>query len=225
VREESHNVTAVARFHTLPDMPYAMWVRDELAAHLHLPNDGTRLEVIGGEIVVSPGPTFDHNVIVQDIQDVLVAARLADPAFPWRSIQNTDLNLVEVGDGYVPDLIVLDEETFTEARNAQARHLFSSDTALVVEVTSPSNAGNDRMPDRRWRRAATKWSGYAKAGIQRYLLVDRAPNVAVSTLFTDPDRQTGTFRSAETWKFGETVRLPDPLGFEIATDEWAPWAD
>lgn len=224
VREESHTVSAVAHYYTLPDMPYALWVRDDLAAHLHLPNDGTRLEVIGGEIAVSPGPTFDHNVIVQDIQDVLVTARSSDPVFPWRSIQNTDLNLVEVGDGYVPDLIILDRETFSEARKAQVRHLFASDAALVVEVTSPSNAGNDRQPDR-WRRSATKWSGYAKAGIERYLLIDRAPNVAQSTLHSDPDRQLGAFRSKQAWAFGETIRLPAPFGFEIATDDWSPWAE
>lgn len=224
MREESHNVSAIVHYHALPDVPYTMWVRDELAAHLHLPNDGTRLEVIGGEVFVSPSPTFGHNAIVQDIQDAIADARSADPAFPWRSIQNTDLNLVEVGDGYVPDLIVLDEATFVEARNAQVRYLFSSDVALVVEVTSTSNAGNDRKPDR-WRRAATKWSGYAKAGIPHYLLIDRAPNIALSTLFTEPDRRTGTFGSATTWKFGETIPLPEPLRFEIDTDRWAPWAD
>jgi hypothetical protein len=48
-------VAAVAHF-MLPDSPYAMWVRDELAGYLHLPKDGTRVEVIGGEIVVSPAP-------------------------------------------------------------------------------------------------------------------------------------------------------------------------
>jgi len=32
-----------------------MWMRDELAGYLHLPKDGTRVEVIGGEIVV-PSP-------------------------------------------------------------------------------------------------------------------------------------------------------------------------
>ncbi|MBO2459779.1 hypothetical protein [Actinomadura violacea] len=25
------------------------------------------------------------------------------------------------------------------------------------------------------------------------------------------------------WEFGETVKLPDPFGLEITTDEWEPW--
>jgi hypothetical protein len=100
----------------------------------------------------------------------------------------------------------------------------AGEVALVVEITSPSNAVHDRRPQRE-RAAAAKGSGYAKAGIPHCLLIDRAPNVEVSTLFTDPDRQAGVFGAAATWKFGESIRLPEPLGLEIATDGWAPWAE
>ncbi|NDU72585.1 hypothetical protein GWI34_08085 [Actinomadura sp. DSM 109109] len=40
----------------LPDTPYNLWLRDELADVLDLPRDGTRVEIVGGEIIVSPGP-------------------------------------------------------------------------------------------------------------------------------------------------------------------------
>jgi hypothetical protein len=93
VREESQNVSAVAHYYTLPDTPYRLWVRGELADFLHLPDDGTRVEVIGGEIVVSPCPTVGHNGIVQDIADSMVEARITDPTFRWRCVQVTDLNL------------------------------------------------------------------------------------------------------------------------------------
>jgi hypothetical protein len=74
------SVAAGAHF-MLPDSPYAMWVRDELAGYLHLPKDRTRVEVVGGEIVVSPGPSVDRNSMVRDIERGLFAAELTDTTF------------------------------------------------------------------------------------------------------------------------------------------------
>jgi hypothetical protein len=44
-----------------------------------------------------------------------------------------------------------------------------------------------------------------------------------STLYTDPDVETGRYQTLTIWKFGETIRLPEPFGVEIPTDEWDPW--
>lgn len=215
------SVAAIAHF-MLPESPYEMWVRDDLADYLHLPKDGTRVEVIGGEIVVSPGPTVDHNGMVRDIERGLFAAELADEKFPWRSVQTTDLNLFEIGDGYIPDLIVMEADVLAEARTAKAKHLLPHQVDLVVEVTSRSNAVTDRRPDRN-RKIGTKWSGYAHAGIPYYLLVDRDPKIGNATLYVDPDRRSGTYTALETWAFGDPIRLPQPFGFEILTDHWEPW--
>jgi Uma2 family endonuclease len=217
------SVAAVAHF-TLPDSPYAMWVRDELAGYLHLPKDGTRVEVVGGEIVVSPGPSVDHNGMVRDIERGLFAAELTDPAFVWRSVQTTDLNMFEIGDGYIPDLIVMQAEVLAEAREAKAKHLLSYQVELVVEVTSRSNAASDRQPDRK-RKVGTKWSGYAHAGIPYYLLVDRDPKTCATALYANPDTRAGTYVELQTWAFGESIRLPRPFGFEISTEQWDHWDD
>ena len=93
MREESHNVSAVAHYYTLPDTPYDLW----------LPDDGTRVEVVGGEMVVSP------------------------------------------------------------------------------------------------------------------------PRTAQAVLYSDPDPSSGAYLHFASWKFGETIRLPDPFGIEIVTDGWGPW--
>ncbi len=37
----------------LPHEAFALRVRDELADYLHVPDDGSRVEIVGGEIVVS----------------------------------------------------------------------------------------------------------------------------------------------------------------------------
>jgi hypothetical protein len=58
VREESQNVTVVdVRIDRMvvPDSPYAMWLRGELDDYLHVP-DSSKVEVIGGRIVVTPAP-------------------------------------------------------------------------------------------------------------------------------------------------------------------------
>src|SRR5918999_2362962 len=137
VKEESPtvSVSAVAHFHSLPDTPYAMWVREELADSLPLPQDGTRVEVIGGEIVVSPGPAVDHNMIVTEIHESFMAARLAKPGFPWRCMQATDLDLSAIEDGYIPDLIVSEAATLAAASKSKAADLLADQVELVVEVT------------------------------------------------------------------------------------------
>lgn len=50
---------------TVADSPYEMWVPDDLTDYLQLPKDGTHVEVIGGEIVLSPGPTVDADVLAE----------------------------------------------------------------------------------------------------------------------------------------------------------------
>ncbi len=216
------SIAAPARFHTLPDTAYNLWVRGELADYLHLPNDGTRVEVIGGEIVVSPGPTVGHNGIIRVITERLVEARFADPAFPWSYARSTDLNLSDIRDGYIPDLMVLNAEILAEAEDTDAPHLFPKQVELVVEVTSPSNAANDRQPTFR-RSSITKWNGYAEVGIPYYLLVDRAPRTTQIKLYSDPDRSSGAYMHEFLWDFGEVLRLPEPFEIEIPTERWKPW--
>lgn len=216
------SIAAPARFHTLPDTAYNLWVRGELADYLHLPNDGTRVEVIGGEIVVSPGPSIGHNGIIQDIADILAESRFADPAFPWRCTQTTDLNLSDIRDGYIPDLMILDAKVLANARDADAPHLLPSQLELVVEVTSPSNAANDRQPTFR-RSSITKWNGYAEAGIPYYLLVDRAPLAKQVKLYSNPDMDSGAYMHEVLWEFGQAIHLPVPFGMEIPTKLWKPW--
>jgi Uma2 family endonuclease len=225
VREESQSVsiTAEARLGVeLPDTPYALWARGELDDHLHLPDRLFRVEVIGGEIVVSPAPALEHGGIVQDIADSVAEARFGRPGFPWKCIQGTGMDLVGIRDGYVPDLMILEAETLREARQAGVRYLVPDQVELVIELTSPSNANDDRKPAA-LRPEPTKWNGYARAEIPYYLLVDRDPKAARTTLFSIPDQGTGAYLHEDSWAFGETVVLPDPIGLEIPTVEWTSW--
>ncbi|MGI8330987.1 Uma2 family endonuclease [Actinomadura scrupuli] len=217
------SITTEARLGVqLPDTPYALWARGELDDHLHLPDRYFTVEIIDGEIVASPAPALGHGAIVHDLAKVLVQARLVEPAFSWKCLQRTGLNLVGIRDGYVPDLMVLDTEIFARARQTQLSCLVPGQVELVVEVTSPSNAAHDRQPAGDHPRT-TKWTGYARVGIPYYLLVDREPKIARTTLFTGPDQSTGAYLRRESWGFGETVRLPDPFRLEIPTAGWRAW--
>ena len=215
---------AVAKYHTLSDTPYALWVRGELADELHLPDDGTRVEVIGGEIVVSPAPVFRHNLIAKAIDRAMYAAETADPGFRWESVQASELNLVPVKDGCIPDLIIMDKRAVEKIDDEDRRHALPHEVEAVVEITSPSNAGNDRPP-RLVQAPGTKWSAYAKSGIPFYLLIDRDPRMPGVTLYGEPDVRAGTYEPLRTWKFGEVAELPEPLGFEIDTERWKPWTE
>ncbi|WP_433468144.1 Uma2 family endonuclease [Spirillospora sp. CA-128828] len=100
--------------------------------------------------------------------------------------------------------------------------LSAEDLALALEVTSPSTAPEDRRPGLR-RANPTKWNGYARVGIPFYLLVDRDPGEAQTTLFSEPDTASGSYKESMTWAFGEAIKLPEPFGIEIPTSEWEPW--
>ncbi|MBO2450314.1 Uma2 family endonuclease [Actinomadura barringtoniae] len=224
MREESPNVstaTEITGVVQLPDTAYNMWVRGELDDFVHAPQDH-RVEVIRGKVVVSPPPLFEHDAITDDIVEAMVMARAAQPDFPWKTSNGAGLSLVGIGDGYIPDLMVLDREIYEAARSARVKTLVPDQVELVVEATSPGNARNDRRPDRE-SQGHSKWNGYAVAEIPYYLLIDRSPKFARSTLYSIPEQGSAAYLHEESWAFGETVCLPDPFGIEIDTSKWRPW--
>jgi Putative restriction endonuclease len=225
VREETQAVSITTEAHinlVLPDTPYALWARGELDDHLGIPHEFTRVEIIGGEIVVSPAPFLEHGGIIQDLVKLLVKAELTNPEFPWECIQGTGLDLVGLQDGYIPDLVVLDAEVLPAARQAKVRYLVPDQVEMVVEVTSLSNAANDRRPQRKGAKF-NKWAGYARTEIPYYLLIDRDPKNSQVILYSIPDQGTGAYLHEESWQFGETIHLPEPFGLEIPTEQWLPW--
>jgi Uma2 family endonuclease len=216
------SVAAIAHV-VLPDTPYALWARGELDDHLHVPDDGTRVEVVGGEIVVSPVPGVAHAGILTDVGGAFGDAKRTDPGFRWRTVQAINLDLVDIGDGYIPDLVVVSREVDQRSRADEVLYLYPEQLQLVVEVTSEPNARTDREPV--FGRGATKWSGYARCGVPYYLLIDRDRRQPGVTLFGEPDRAEGRYRALEDWKFGDPLVLPEPFSVEVDTSLWRPWSD
>lgn len=224
--QQQVGVPAVVHYlqYVLPEPAHDLWAKGELDTAIGIPDDGrTRVEIIGGEIVVSPAPLFGHGLIASAIHNAVAVAHATRSDFVWCVFQATGLDLDRVADGYIPDLILM-AEAEVDAVAARARYVTARQIAMTVEITSKSTAADDREPGPR-RRRPTKWNEYAREVVPYYLLVDRDPKAATSVLFSEPDRQTGTYQTTAEWPFGETITLPEPFNVEIPTDAWTTWEE
>lgn len=121
-----------------------------------LPEDGTRRELVHGELLVTPAPRAWHQEVV-----FRLARRLADYLDRERvghlMLAPADISW-DLGTLVQPDLFVAE---LAEARTldwSRMRHLL-----LVAEVLSPATARHDRFPKRR---------RYQEAGVEDYWIVD-----------------------------------------------------
>lgn len=206
----------------LPDSPYRMWIDGTLGEYLPLP-DGYRVEIIGGEMIISPGAPLGHNLVISDIIEAFAGHS------DFRAVGTTGFDLEPIQDAYIPDVVLLDRVHAREIHAAGIRYVRPSDIAMAIEVTSRTNARNDRAPGPQLVRAdgsypKCKWTGYASCGVPFYLIVDCDPRVASTLLYTEPDIVEGTYLEVASRPLGEPIRLPDPIGLTIPTDEWRTWS-
>ncbi|WP_239647383.1 Uma2 family endonuclease [Nocardiopsis baichengensis] len=189
-----------------PDMPTPGSLRalaDELAEKLP---PGCRVEVLGGEIVVSPTPMNPHNFVVRTIM-LQMESQLPEDLV---TSHNTSVGLDnDDGPSTVPDLLV-----FPEGAARNPLWLNPPDTVeFVLEVVSNSNALSD---------IKVKPNIYAELGIPLYLIVD--PRNGSLTLHSDP--RDGEFKGVHKMEFGTLVKLPHPLdGIEIDTSSFPLYPD
>jgi Uma2 family endonuclease len=132
------------------------WRFDQLDA---LPDDGRRYEVVDGLLVVSPPPTFWHQVVNAALLRQLSAQAPRD----WHVL--FELGLPLGTDGRVPDLSVVS----VHAPGGPAAPLPGPEhVGLVVEVVSPSSRKTDRF---------AKPGEYAEAGIPLFWRVETEPDL------------------------------------------------
>ncbi|WP_314172670.1 Uma2 family endonuclease [Streptomyces winkii] len=84
-----------------------------------------------------------------------------------------------------------------------------SGVLMVVEVTSYDEDTDRRDP-------FEKPSAYAAAGIPVYLLIDRDSCTVI--VHSGPDREGARYRDVHTSRFGEKVKVPEPVGIELDTE-------
>ena len=135
--------------------PDKVWTYDDLE---QLPQDGTRYEILDGELFVMTGPSLLHQRVLRDLSAIFVRelhdTRIAEVLFAPFDVILSPTKVVQ------PDLLVFRWE---RRKVALAKRGAEQAPDLVVEVISPSNPKHDRTRKRRF---------YARNGIREYWLVD-----------------------------------------------------
>ncbi|MCZ0987370.1 Uma2 family endonuclease [Streptomyces diastatochromogenes] len=164
-------------------------------------NPGYRVEIIGGQIIVSPPRDGAHARALTQLMRPFIAAGPADGE--TEVLQGIGLWLPAGGEDYaIPDLAVVDadlEEHFVE-NNCYDPVCFR----LVLEVTS-SNYRTDLR---------TKVAAYAEAKVPIYVIVDRKHQRL--HVLTDPAGDK--YENHRPHAPGEMVTLPDSLGAMVTLD-------
>ncbi|MFH8767990.1 Uma2 family endonuclease [Streptomyces sp. NPDC017958] len=162
---------------------------------------GYRVEIIGGQILVSPPPDGAHARALTKLMRPFIVAGPADGG--TEVLQGIGLWLpAGVEDYAIPDLVVVDadfEERFVE-NNCYDPVCFR----LVLEVTS-SNYRTDLR---------TKVAAYAEAKVPVYVVVDRKHQRL--HVLTDPAGDK--YENHRPHAPGEMVTLPDSLGAKVTLD-------
>lgn len=162
---------------------------------------GLRVQIVGGQLVMSPPRCGKHVGVVSKLRWQLgMGLPEGLGAFAVSSIALPD-DLGDPDDYVTPDLIVLpvgwgEEDCWLAS---------SEDVALAMEVVSPTE---------KYRGFGDKADWYAVARVPVLFVVD--PRNGTWALHTRPE--SGAYRDVLPGRFGESVRLPDPLGVEVVTD-------
>ncbi|UGY93044.1 Uma2 family endonuclease [Streptomyces gobiensis] len=158
---------------------------------------GLHVEILGGNLVMSPTPRGKHAGTIRRMRKQLeprIQAGLA--TYEVSSIAMPD----DPDDYCTPDLVVL-----PEAWDEDDEWLADpGDVELAVEVISKSEKAREITEKNDW---------YALAGVRTLLVID--PRHGVWALYTHP--REGSYQGSLRGKFGEEVPLPDPFGFTLET--------
>ena len=158
--------------------------------------DGFKAEISGDTIIMMVTPSGIHQ------RNLLVVRRQFDAYAPADLLpsENTDLVSPHVGKSRNPDLTYLPEGVLETTDN----QVPAETAAISVELASPSNPEND------W---VGKVRDYPLMGIPLYLLIDA--RLRTVTLFSRP--AGSAYHRREDIGFGETLHIPAPFDFELAT--------
>jgi Uma2 family endonuclease len=166
---------------------------------------GLRVQVLGGKLVMSPTPRGKHAGVVYELEELI------RPKLP-RALVATEMSSIEMPDEpddfVTPDLLVCPRDFL----DSDDWLLDPRDVELAVEVISQSEKS-------RGIRDKADW--YAVAGVAALLVVD--PRKGTWALHARPGN--GAYQDVLPGKFGESVPLPPPLGFEVATDRFPLYGD
>ncbi len=158
------------------------WTADMVRA---LPDDGNRYEVVAGELLVTPAPTWRHGDAVAELYSLLRGYCREHHAghvkIAPQDLEFDESNMVE------PDVFVVPLVAGAKPREwSEVRRLL-----LAVEVLSPSTARHDRFTKRRLyqsREVPEYWIVDPDALLfERWRPGDERPEVVEHTLDWQPE--------------------------------------
>jgi Uma2 family endonuclease len=154
--------------------------------------DGTRYEIIDGELYVSRAPDFDHQRVCEN---VLWPLRRWNDQTGRGEARFTPGVIFAEDDNVIPDVIWISKERLAIALGEDRRHLHAA-PELVVEVLSPGSTNEQRDRD-------AKLKLYSRRGVHEYWIVDwRARQVEVHR------REDAELRLVATLYASDTLRTP-----------------
>ncbi|MFF9122700.1 Uma2 family endonuclease [Streptomyces sp. NPDC014889] len=191
-------------------MPSQMSVEEfeELAAHVAERFVAVRLEFVDGRVGIKGMTNGSHGEIAMWL---VFQCKHARP----------DLTLNTTGQGLKveayrngrarPDAVLAPVGHF----NGQGEWAAPDGVLMVVEITSYDS-------DTHRRDRVEKPQAYGEAGIPVYLLIDRDRLKIV--VHSDPDPRIG-YHNVRVVELGERATLPEPLGFELDTEDLKGYVD
>ncbi|UUN27628.1 Uma2 family endonuclease [Streptomyces sp. FIT100] len=157
------------------------------------------LEFIRGRLEVKPPSDGCHGSILAYLTRTLLLLRPELALYPYASLRTES----ELRGRYMPDGALAHIGHFA----GQSAWTHCAGVLMVVEIT-PRDLGTDR------RDLHEKCAGYAEADIPVCLLVNRE----AGSITVNSEPRHGTYQQHPTYKYGDTVTLPDPVNVTLATE-------
>jgi Uma2 family endonuclease len=151
----------------MPNLANHSWTREDLA---RLPDDGNRYEVLDGELLVTPAPSFRHQLVATQLALALESYCRAMAI----GVVVTPGAVVWSHNELIPDIVVFGGDP-AELRTLDWGTLPTP--LLVVEVASPGTQRRDRSVKRR--------TYLESLGIPAYWLVDPVAETIEALSTTD----------------------------------------
>ncbi len=158
---------------------------------------GHRVELIDGQIVVSPSASRWHSGAIDRLIDSLIDVKRRNG---WEFHTNPAVHIAATRERLIPDLMVAPKD----APGFGDDELLGHGVLLVAEVVSPSSRRQDRV---------AKPRAYAQGRVPLYLLIDQLAEPAMVTLFSDPGEDS--YQDCAAAAAGQALTLPEPFGIAI----------
>ncbi|MEV3853998.1 Uma2 family endonuclease [Streptomyces sp. NPDC050095] len=195
-------MTVMAERTSPETLPMSVEEFEKIAAFSAKETEAVRLEFINGRIGIKGVTDGKHSSLIMWLIRQCMQAR---PDLDLNPTQGLKVEEYRKGRAE-PDGVLTPVDHFID----QGDWAEADGVLMTVEVTSYDS-------DTHARDRVEKPAAYAAAGIPVYLLVDRDAGAVV--VHSKPDAARGEYRDIHTALFGERVRLPDPVGIELDTEQ------